>query len=244
MKANKTIDIAGRNSVAVALTSDKQFVNLYVEAASKADPKVQEILKTAQGKNVSIEVVDSEELDKRFETNTQGVVLVVDAGETVTLKQILDKKRDPLILMFNHLDYEQNLGAILRTAWGTGVDAVIANPSGIHEVTPVVSKVSMGGAAFVPLISMSLFQAIDQLKDAAVEVVGVEVGQGSGYYQKDLTKGMALLFGGEAVGISEPLSRRCDSFINIPMLGTLASLNVSVATAIVLFDRLRQKDLV
>jgi tRNA G18 (ribose-2'-O)-methylase SpoU len=124
MRASKTIDIVGRNSVADALTSDKQFVMLYVEASSKADPKVQEILKTAQGKNVSIEVVDSEELDKRFETNTQGVVLVVDPGEMISLKEILAKKRDPLIIMFNRLDYEQNLGAILRTAWGSDVDAV------------------------------------------------------------------------------------------------------------------------
>ena len=113
MKATQYVDIVGRNSVADCLRSDKKVSYIYVTPASKRDDKVAQTLKLAQGKGVSIEVVNQDDLDKRFpDTPTQGIVAQVDLGETPTLKQILANKRDPLILLYNHLDYEQNLGAI------------------------------------------------------------------------------------------------------------------------------------
>lgn len=243
MKATQYVDIVGRNSVADCLRSDKKVSFIYVTPASKQDDKVAQVLKVAQGKGVSIEVVNQDDLDKRFpDTPTQGIVAQVDLGEMPTLKQILANKRDPLILLYNHLDYEQNLGAILRTAWASKVDAVVANNEGIHEITPVVAKVSMGAAAYVPVIGMSLYQAIDQIKDAAIWITGVEVNMGKPYYQESLTGGQAFIFGGESVGLTEPLVKRCDRLINIPMFSSIASLNVSVSTAIILFDRLRQKN--
>jgi 23S rRNA (guanosine2251-2'-O)-methyltransferase len=108
-------------------------------------------------------------------------------------------------------------------------------------MTPVVAKVSMGAAAFVPLIGMSLFQAVDMLNRYAVSIVGVEVGMGEVYSDIDLRGPTAFLLGGEAAGISEPLVKRCDKFVNIPMVSGVASLNVSVASALVMFEKVRQE---
>src|SRR5688572_21170413 len=96
--------------------------------------------------------------------------------ETLSVRDILKQKKDPFLLFYNRLDYEQNLGAILRTAWGGGVDGVVVSPAGVHKLTPVVTKVSMGGAANVPLIGESLFPALKLLKDKGIPIVGVESG--------------------------------------------------------------------
>ena len=133
--------------------------------------------------------------------NPQGVVALMEIPETPTLEQVLKAKRDVFILMVNHIDYEQNLGAILRTAWAAGVDAVVASPNGVHEVTPVVAKVSMGGAAYVPLIGMSMFHAAKLLHEYAVPMVGVEVDMGRVIYGNKfertycLCDGVAKLWG-------------------------------------------------
>jgi len=105
----------------------------------------------------------------------------------------------------------------------------------------VVAKISMGAAAYVPLIPMSLFQAMNLLHKYAVPVVGVEVGMGKSIYEAKLTGPMAFLMGGEAEGISKPLQAECDLFVHIPMNQEVASLNVSVATALVLFEKVRQE---
>jgi len=105
----------------------------------------------------------------------------------------------------------------------------------------VVAKVSMGGAAYVPLLGMSMFQTIKLLHKYAVPVVGVEVDMGKAFTQTNLKGPIAFVVGGEAVGLSEPLQKECDLFVNIPMEKSVASLNVSVATALVLFEKLRQE---
>lgn len=241
---NKGILIEGRNMVHDALLSKARFYRLMIAESAMTDDKIKTIIGLAKNRGVKIETVTPKELSKLTEGNPQGVVAEVDMPEVPTLETILKSKRDPFILMLNHIDYEQNLGAILRSAWATGVDVVIASPNGVCQVTPVVAKVSMGAAVNVPLISMSLFQAADLLERYAIPIVGVEVEMGVPYTETKLTGGLALMMGGEATGLTEPLQKVCNSFVNIPMKGELASLNVSVASALVLFERLRQERVV
>lgn len=241
-KQAEFITLEGRNMVRDALTSGQKINVLMIGSGSINDPKIKEIEKLAKDKGVNVQIIRSEELEKMSESkNAQGVIATMDAPEVKSLEQILREKRDAFILLLNHIDYEQNLGAILRTAWAAGVDAVVASPNGVHQITPVVAKISMGAAAYVPLIPMSLFQAMNLLHKYAVPVVGVEVDMGKSIYDSKLTGPVAFLMGGEAEGISEPLQKECDSFVNIPMNKEVASLNVSVATALVLFEKVRQE---
>lgn len=226
-----------------ALTSGQSVTSLIIASGSVNDPRVQEIERLAKNRNVSVRIVSNSELEGMSESkNAQGVIATMDTPEIKSLERILIDKRNAFILLLNHIDYEQNLGAILRTAWAAGVDAVVASPNGVHQVTPVVAKISMGAAAYVPLIPMSLFQAMKLLHKYAVPVMGVEVDMGKSIYETKLLGPVAFLMGGEAEGISEPLQKECDLFVNIPMNKEVASLNVSVATALILFEKVRQEN--
>ena len=244
-KTANFITLEGRNMVRDALMSGQRVNSLVIGSGSAHDPKVREIEKLARNRGISVQVIRSEELEKMSESkNAQGVMATMEAPEVKSFEQILRDKREILVLLLNHIDYEQNLGAIMRTAWAAGVDVVVASPNGVHQVTPVVAKISMGAVAYVPLIPMSLFQAMKLLHKYAVPVVGVEVDMGKSIYDSKLTGPMAILMGGEAEGLSEPLQKECDSFVNIPMKKEVASLNVSVATALVLFEKVRQERVV
>lgn len=242
---NKQLDfitLEGRNMVHDALLSGRKIMSVLLATSTISDPRIREIENLARKNGVQIQKVSAEEIGKMSDSqNPQGVIALMCLPEIPTLEQILQAKRNAFILLVNHIDYEQNLGAILRTAWAAGVDVVVASPNGVHEVTPVVAKVSMGGAAYVPLLGMSMFQAIKLLHEYAVSVIGVEVGMGKSFTETNLKGSVAFVVGGEAVGLSEPLQKECDLLVNIPMRKSVASLNVSVATALVLFEKLRQE---
>ena len=238
--------IVGRNMVHDALLSDKKIQVIYIGKNSRNDPRIKEILQLADRKNVQISFVPPEKIRAMSGSeNTQNIIAYMQNYHGSTLREIIENKlrdgKDPFILLFNQMDYEQNLGAIIRSAWGASVDAIVLSPSGVHEVTPVVAKVSQGGAAYVPVIAQSLFQAIATLKEFSIPLVGVEVGMGKAYDELTLLGPVAFLFGGEVSGISEPLQKKCDIFIHIPINSELASLNVSVATALVIYEKNRQE---
>lgn len=225
--------------MADALKSDKVISKVMISDHVEYNDKIAEIESLAKEKNIPISVINPR---KNYD-DAQGVSAIMEEPRHQSIEQIIKSDENAVFLLYNHLDYEQNLGAILRTAWAANVSAVICAPNGVHKITPVVSKVSQGAAAYVPVIAQSLFQAIDVLKRNFIPVVGVEVGLGEVYFKQNLTGPVAFLFGGEAKGLSDPLMKYCDLFVNIPINKNLASLNVSVATAIILFEKLRQESL-
>jgi len=242
---DNSIMIVGRNMVHDALMSDKKVQIVYIGKTAKNDRRVSDIITQAHKKNVELVFVAPEKIRALSGSDSaQNVVAYMQQYQGESLHEILkrcdEEKRDPLILLFNQIDYEQNLGSIIRTAWGTNADAVIVSPHGVHEITPIVAKVSQGGAAYIPVIAQSLFQAISLLKEFNIPLVGVEVGMGKSYDEITLRGPVAFLFGGESAGISSPLQKQCDIFIHIPINNELASLNVSIATALVVFEKRRQ----
>lgn len=235
--------IEGRNTVLDSINSKQIIETVFVSSSVLNDPKVVNIQKVARKKKINIQILPPTDLARLTSTtSSQGVAAIMKEPEQPSLELLLKNKRDIFLLLLNRIDYEQNMGAILRSAWGAGVDAVIASPSGVHKITPAVAKVSMGAAAYVPLIGMSLFQAIKMIHDYAVPLVGVEVNKGESIYKTNLRGPIALMLGGEEAGLSEPLMKECDLLTNIPMNQQLASLNVSVATALCLFEKTRQDE--
>ena len=240
--AKQIITLTGRNTVYDALTSQQKIQSVLLSTAVLTDPRIKKIENLAAKRGVKIDKVRPEQIDRLSESGkAQGVIAYLELPQPPTLDEILKTKTNPFLLFFNSLDYEQNLGAIMRSAWAAGVDAVIVPNSGVHEITPVVAKVSQGGAVYVPLISMSLFQALTKIKDQAIPLVGVEVNLGQDYTKQNLKGPIAFVFGGEAVSLSEPLKKYCDLFVHIPMVKEAASLNVSVATALIIFEKIRQE---
>jgi 23S rRNA (guanosine2251-2'-O)-methyltransferase len=107
-------------------------------------------------------------------------------------------------------------------------------------LTPVVIRASMGGAFYVPLVVERLFLALKLLSDEGVRIIGVDPRSSVDYHEVRLTGSVAFVLGGESKGISKELLSKCDNVVRIPMKGRISSLNVGVAAAIVLYERLRQ----
>lgn len=238
----QTVTLEGRNMVRDALVSGNKIQSVLVSNTTLDDSRIREIENLAGKQGVTVQKVRPEQIEHLAESgNAQGTIAYMELPEPPSLEKILKTKPNAFLLIFNKLDYEQNLGAILRSAWAAGVDAVIVPNTGIHEITPVVAKISQGGAAYVPLISQSLFQALTVIKKYAVPIVGVEVDLGEDYTKQNLKGPVAFVLGGEAASLSEPLKKYCDIFVNIPMVKSAASLNVSVATALIIFEKTRQE---
>ena len=237
---SQIIKLEGRNTIHDVLAGGKAVRRIWLSNQAEKGEKLDEIISMAGKAGVQIEYLSSKKLHKMTDSyNAQNIVaeLVI---ETPRLDEILEGKDEPLLLAINRLDYEQNLGAILRVAWGAGVDAVLVANRGVHEITPVVAKVSMGGAAFVPVISGSLFPLLKQIRKAGLPIVGVENGLGKDYTKVELRGPRVIVMGGEDSGLSEPLQKYCDMLVQIPMYSGLSSLNVGVATALVLWEKRRQ----
>ncbi len=240
-KGNGLIMLEGRNTIHDALLSEQNVVAIYVARVVHDDPKVLQIMQLAKERGIEIKTVSHKDIAKWSQSkNAQNVMAEVQINP-VSLDEIIEQKANPCLLVVNSLDYEQNLGALLRTAWGAGVDAVIVSPAGVHQLTPVVTKVSMGGAVNVPLIAESLFPALKKIQDAGIPIVGLESDAGEVYTELNLTGPIAFVIGGEDSGLTEPLKKYCDKLIHVPMNSKLSSLNVNVATAVVLFEKLRQE---
>ena len=172
----------------------------------------------------------------------QGVVADVDQPRAYTLEDLLQANSNPLLVVLDGIEDPQNLGAILRTAEATGVDGVIRQSRRAARLDGVASKASAGAVAHIRLVRVvNIARTLETLKAAGVWTVGLDGAASHRYDQVDLTRPTALVLGGEGKGLRRLVRDRCDWLVSIPMAGQLASLNVSVAAGIALFEAVRQR---
>ena len=234
------IQLEGTNPVQEALKLGK-ITKIMVEKGREKDPKIAQLIETAKQRDIQIETAPRFRMRKIALTkNYQGIIGLAEDEKHPSIDAVLRKKKDVCILILDQVQDPQNLGAILRTAEATEVDGVILPKKGSASVTATVHRVSMGGSLVVPVWNRSLFQEIKKLSDEDVKLVGVDPSGSKPYFSEDLTGPIAFAIGGENRGVSTTVLSKCDVVVNIPMLGNLKSLNVSVATAIVLYERMRQ----
>jgi 23S rRNA (guanosine2251-2'-O)-methyltransferase len=236
------IQVEGRNPVQEALKTTKPQ-KVLIAKGTEDQPKIQEILRLAQQQGTPVELLPKKRLDTLSTTGRhQGAIALIQPPKTPTLKEILTQNQgDITLILLDRLHDPMNLGNILRTAEATAVDAVIIPKKGSVGLTPTVLRASMGGGLHVPLIRTSLFQAIKQLKQEGVTLIGILPTAPKDHYDERLTGPIALLLGGEDRQINPTLLDRCDATIKIPMHGHITSLNAATATAIILYERLRQQ---
>lgn len=239
------IQLEGRNPVQEGLKSGMVTL-IRVERGKESEPKIKEILDEARKKKVAVEAVPRLKLDALSRTgHHQGVIAVAQPKAQWSLEKVLEETgRDVCILVLDQVQDPHNLGAILRTAESAGVDGVVIPKRGTSSLGPTVHRVSMGGSLHIPVWQQSLYTAIKMMKDEGVATIGVDSTGEAYHYDEDLAGPVAFVLGGEDRGISPTLREKCDKLIRIPMRGHLASLNVSVATAVVLYERLRQQETV
>jgi 23S rRNA (guanosine2251-2'-O)-methyltransferase len=170
----------------------------------------------------------------------QGVVIQARTPQEFTLRDfealVGARGRELRALALDGVQDPRNLGACLRTAEAAGVDVVIVPRGRSAALTAAAEKAATGAADTVPLLRANLARALVWLKEAGVWVVGLEAGRGRSLYQARLEAPMGFVLGGEERGLRHLTREVCDDVVSIPMRGTMASLNVSVAAGIALFE--------
>ena len=235
----------GFHAVAARLRHDARSVReVYVEA-SRRDRRMQDFIAMAEASGVRLIPVDARRLDGLAGTNRhQGVVAAVEPTVlTHSLDDLLDALTGPpLLLILDGITDPHNLGACLRVADGAGAHAVVAPKDRACGLNATAAKVASGAAETVPYITVTnLARTLRELQERAIRVVGTADDAPQTLWQADLTGPLALVLGAEGEGMRRLTRETCDLLVGIPMAGAVGSLNVSVASAVCLFEAVRQR---
>jgi 23S rRNA (guanosine2251-2'-O)-methyltransferase len=237
----------GIHPVRVLLTRSPQRVRRLLLAGGRDAGRLQELRVLAQGAGVQIVASDDAALDKLAEGGRhQGAVaeIVARAGDPETqLEEALESAVGaPLLLVLDGVQDPHNLGACLRSADAAGVAAVIAPRDRAAGLSPVVRKVAAGAAESVPFVSVvNLARTLRDLKERGIWLVGTADDADKTVFEVDLAGPTAIVMGSEGEGLRRLTRESCDQLVSIPMAGAVESLNVSVATGVVLYEAVRQR---
>lgn len=230
---------------AVLRNHPENVLQLFVQQG-RNDNRIKTILSIAKNSGVSIQDITNEKLKEKCpRSRHQGVVVEVraNASNAVSLDTLLEKEQ-LLLLVLDEVQDPHNIGACLRTADAAGVDAVIVSKNRSPALTPVMRNVASGAAETVPYIMVSnLAQALEKIKQHNVWIIGTSGDGEQSIYGTKASQRMALVMGSEGKGMRRLTREACDELVSIPMLGTVESLNISVATAVCLYEIRRQQKL-
>lgn len=237
--------IYGLRPVMEAIESDKTIDKVLLQRGLQGD-LFKELFYQVRQHKIPFQYVPAEKLNKFTRGNHQGVVAFVSAIEYQSIfdivPQIYEEGRVPFLLMLDKITDVRNIGAIARSAECSGVDAIILPLKGGAQLNEDAVKSSAGALNKIPICRHSnLVEVINFLKDSGIEVIAVTEKASHFHFQKDMTGPICLIMGNEYEGIAWDYQRICNDAINIPMVGTIKSLNVSVATGIVLFEAVKQR---
>lgn len=212
----------------------------------RQDRRVKAITDALDDLGVQWAVVHRRELDARVGGVHQGVVAAVTESREWTeddlLTQLAESHKPPFLLVLDGVTDPHNLGACMRTCDAAGVQAVIVPKDKSATLTSVARKVACGAAETVPFVRVTnLARFLRTLKDQGVWLIGTAGESKATLYQADFKGPVALVMGAEGSGMRRLTREHCDQLINIPMLGHVDSLNVSVATGVCLYEALRQR---
>ena len=222
-----------------------------VAAAVLREPggKLAELARELAALGVRVDQIPRHELDRRSGGAThQGVLVETAAAARFELGDfedlVVERGRALRVLVLDGVEDPRNLGACLRTADAAGVDAVVVPKAHSAPLTAVAVKAATGAAETVPVLrAPNLARTLQWLKDAGVWVVGADAEAQKSLYAAALAPPVAIVLGGEGRGLRRLTKDLCDELVSIPLAGAVASLNVSVAAGIVLFELLRQAPL-
>jgi 23S rRNA (guanosine2251-2'-O)-methyltransferase len=233
--------VEGRNPVYEALKTMRP-ARILISEKTRGDPKIQQIIDQARKQRIPIEFVEASELNSLSETRRhQGVIALMKTPRQASIDQVLSAEGDLCVLLLDRVQDPMNLGSILRTAEAAGVNGIVIPKKGGVGITPTVLRASMGAGLRIPVVKASLYQTVKLLKREGAKIIGVDPTGDIEYYDERLRGSLALILGGEGRGLSPTLLGKCDSVIRIPMAGNIESLNVGVAAAVVLYERIRQQ---
>jgi len=242
--------IYGIHAVLAAVTKNSDKVDRLWVLRGKNNKKYSDIILKAEAAKLNVDWVGKPELEKLVGRGVvhQGIVASVQSlgiGSDNDLAALLDNlSAEPMLLLLDGLMVTHNLGACLRTADAAGVHAVILPKNKGVTVNATVCKVASGAAENIAIFEVSnLARTINMLKQRGIWVVGTSDKAKTSLYKTDLNGPLAMIMGSEGKGLRRLTETECDHLVSIPVSGSVESLNVSAATAVCLYEAVRQRAL-
>lgn len=239
--------VYGRHSVLALLRSDRQINRIWLIASIKSDRRFAELLQQAKKQGAIIDEVTPQRLDiLTQQANHQGIAAQIAPYRYWELDELLIKAKQetesPVIIIADGIEDPHNLGAIIRTAEAMGIQGLIIPQRRAVGVTATVMKVAAGALENLPIARVvNLSQTLEKLKESGFWIYGTTAESSKLLHKIDFSGAIGLVVGSEGKGLSSLVERHCDELVAIPLLGKTPSLNASVATAIVIYEICRQK---
>ena len=236
--------IYGIRPVIEAIRSGKEIDRIFITRNSNGE-LMTELKKLLSEKNIPWQEVPIEKIHRITRNNHQDVVCFISSINYSSIWNVLpgifEKGETPLILILDRITDVRNFGAIARTAECSGVHAIIIPFKGAAQVTADAIKTSAGALNSIPVCrENNLKQTIDFLRQSGLRIVAATEKSKEIYFNADLTGPLTIVMGSEEDGVSNDLLRIADDLVQIPLLGKISSLNVSVACGIMLYETVRQ----
>ena len=236
--------ICGIHAVREALESGRRpLERVHIQQGTR-NPRLLELARLCRERGIPVRLEQGVTLDRLAKGgHHQGVVAVAGGAAYANLGEILETApEDALLLLLDGVQDTHNLGALIRTACAAGAHAVVVPERRSAGMTPAVVQAASGAVEHLPIVRVNnLARALDELKEHAFWIYGLDERGEKSYDEADYRGRCALVAGGEAKGLHELLKKKCDFLIRIPTRGKIATLNVSVAAGIVLFEVARQR---
>lgn len=231
-----------------ALRAGQPVSRVLVARTADVRGSLREIMHEAHVRRIVVQTVDRHHLDTLSRGVThQGVAALAAAAAPITVDDLLQRIRDrgaaPFLMVLDGVQDPHNLGAVIRTADAAGAHGVVIPRRRAAGLSPVVARASAGALAHLPVAQVgNLVAALERLKGEGVWIVGADPAGGERYDRVGLAPPVALVVGGEGRGLHRLVRERCDRIVRIPLRGEVASLNVSVAAALLLYEVTRHLD--
>ena len=205
-------------------------------AKGSAGPRIQEIVELCRSEAIPVRFETRDTLDRLSKGVThQGVVAFGAVHTYVDLGVIA--KTAKLLIILDGVEDPHNLGAIIRTAHAAGADAIVVPERRSAPLTETVSRAAAGAIEYLPVVRVTnVTQTLEELKEQRFWIYGLDERGSELYHQVEYATPTAIVLGGEGKGLHQNVQKHCDVLVRIPMAGAVSSLNVSVATGVVLFD--------
>ena len=237
--------IFGIRAVAEAISAGKEVDKILIRKDLSGE-LAGELFALIKGSDIVVQRVPQERLNSITRKNHQGVIAFISPINYQPIEEIVaslyEQGKVPFVLVLDHLTDVRNFGAIARTAECAGVDAIIIPSKGSVSVTADAVKTSAGALMNIPVCRVaSLYNTVKYLKSSGLQVLGASEKATKNYTDADMTLPLALVMGAEDKGISTEILSLVDTSVSLPQYGKIASLNVSVAAGVMIYEVLRQR---
>jgi 23S rRNA (guanosine2251-2'-O)-methyltransferase len=240
--------VFGIQSVLEALKAEKEIEKVFLQNDVNKNSKIQDILDILRAREIPYQKVPIEKLNRITRKNHQGAIAFITPIRYVNLANVVqgifEQGKNPLILILDRITDVRNFGAISRTAEVAGVDAIVVPLKGSAQIGSDAMKTSSGALNFIPICrEVNLNMTIKYLEESGLQIIACTEKAQDYIYDIDFNEPTALIMGSEEDGISPDLLKKATRKAKIPVQGQIGSLNVSVATGVVLFEVVRQRRL-